>query len=195
MPWEMRFSGAGGQGVILVGIVLAEAAGIYDNKEVVQTESYGGEVRGGAVKSEVIISESGEKIEYPAVVAADVLLAMNQEAANRYAGSVKSGGLILLDTTYVNTEPKSIAVFHKYPLTIISEEKLGTKLVANMIGLGIINVLTKAVSEDALDWALQRRVPKGTEKLNKDALHLGFAIGREFLKEKRDEYSGAFGRK
>ena len=74
---EICLSGSGGQGLILAGIILAEAAGIYDGLEVVQTQSYGPEARGGASRSEVIISE--EEIDYPKVIKSDILLALTQK--------------------------------------------------------------------------------------------------------------------
>jgi 2-oxoglutarate ferredoxin oxidoreductase subunit gamma len=179
---EIRFSGSGGQGVILIGIVLAEAAGIHEGKDVAQTQSYGGEVRGGAVMSDVVISEEGEEIEYPAVINADVLLAMSQEAADRYIGSVKQDGLVLLDSAYVLKEPISTARIYNVPLTIIAQEKTGTKLAANIVALGVICELSKIVSKEALEEALLERVPKGTEEINRKALRVGFEIGRELKK-------------
>ena len=182
MVQEIRFSGSGGQGVILIGIVLAEAAGIHEGKEVAQTQSYGGEVRGGAVMSDVVISEEGEEIEYPAVINADVLLAMSQEAAERYMGTVKKDGLVLLDSTYVLKEPSSTARIYNVPLTIIAEERVGTRLVANIVALGAIRELTGIVTREALEEALLERVPKGTGEINRKALRVGFEIAQELKK-------------
>ena len=76
--YEIRLAGSGGQGLILAGVILAEAAGIYDGKFVCQTQSYGPEARGGASKAEVVISD--EEIDYPKAIRPDVLLAMNQKS-------------------------------------------------------------------------------------------------------------------
>ena len=83
---EIRLAGEGGQGMILAGIILAEAAAMYDDKYAVQTQSYGPEARGGASKAEVII-DSGE-IDYPEVINADVLVALSQEACDKYAANL-----------------------------------------------------------------------------------------------------------
>ena len=91
---EIRLAGEGGQGMILAGIILAEAAAIYDNKNAVQTQSYGPEARGGASKSEVIISRG--EIDYPEVINADVLVALSQEACDKYSSDLKKDGLLLL---------------------------------------------------------------------------------------------------
>ena len=74
--WEIRLSGTGGQGLILAGIILAEAA-IIDGFNAVQSQSYGPEARGGASKAEVIISD--EEINYPKIGNAGILLAMSQK--------------------------------------------------------------------------------------------------------------------
>ena len=182
MTKEIRFSGLGGQGIILIGVILAEAAGIHDGKEVVHAQSYGGEVRGGAVRSEVVIGEGDEEIDYPAVINPDILVAMSQEAADRYAGSVKKDGIILLDSTYVLKEPASATKTYNAPLTLIAEEKLGTKLGANLVALGAVCQLTQVVSEEALKQAVLERVPKGTEEINLKALRVGFDIAEKLKK-------------
>jgi 2-oxoglutarate ferredoxin oxidoreductase subunit gamma len=88
---EIRLAGEGGQGMILAGIILAEAAVIFDNKNAAQTQSYGPEARGGASKAEVVISQG--EIDHPEVIIADVLVAMSQEACDKYAGNLKKDGL------------------------------------------------------------------------------------------------------
>src|SRR5512138_1613436 len=102
--YEMRFSGAGGQGLILAGIILAEAAAIHDGKQAVQSQSYGPEARGGASKSEVIISD--HPIDYPKATSVDALLALTQEACDKYSGDLKQGGILLLDSDLVKRMPQ-----------------------------------------------------------------------------------------
>ncbi len=80
--YEIRLAGSGGQGLILAGVILAEAAGLYDGKFVCQTQSYGPAARGGASMAEVVISDS--EIDYPKAVHPDVLLAMNQKSLDTY---------------------------------------------------------------------------------------------------------------
>ncbi len=97
MRVEVRFAGFGGQGIIKSGIIVAAAASIHSDKNAVQTQSYGPESRGGACKSEVVISE--EDIDFPKVVEPDVLVVMSQAAYNDYADDVKPGGTVILDPT------------------------------------------------------------------------------------------------
>ena len=173
---EIRISGSGGQGVVLAGIILAEAAGIFEDKHVIHVQDYGGAMRGGAVRSEVVIADEEGDMEYPAVLNADILVAMTQEAANKWIMAVKKSGIVLYDSTYVTKPPSSTATTYEVPLTRIAQEKLGTTLVANIVALGVICALTGVVSLEALNHALVKRVPKGTEDLNERALQTGFEL-------------------
>lgn len=173
--YELRLSGSGGQGLILAGLILAEAGGIYDNKNVTQTQSYGPEARGGASKSEVVISES--EIDYPRVTHPDLLLALTQEACDKYCGDLREEGILIVDSFRVKRVP-SLKAF-SIPITQIAKKEVGRELVANIVALGIITELTGVVSREALEKAVLHRVPKGTEELNRKALEVGFRIGRE----------------
>ena len=113
---EIRLVGEGGQGVILAGIILAEAAAIYDGLQVVQSQSYGPEARGGASKSEVIISD--QEIDFPEVIHADLVIALSQEACDKYGQSLKDDGLLIVDTTQVTRVQAINAV--KVPITRIA---------------------------------------------------------------------------
>jgi len=173
--YEIRLSGAGGQGLILVGKILAEAAAIYDGKNATQSQSYGPEARGGASRSEVIISDGD--IDYPKASNIDLLLAMTQEAMDKYASDVKSNGIIVADSNYVRTAPEGDYQFFSYPITEAAESKAGKKIVANIVALGIIEKLSQIVSESALINAIRARIPKGTEEMNISA----FKIGQELV--------------
>jgi 2-oxoglutarate ferredoxin oxidoreductase subunit gamma len=168
---EFRLSGSGGQGLILAGIILAEAA-IADGKEAVQSQSYGPEARGGSSKSEVIISEKA--IYYPKVVSPDFLLAMTQEALNKYSTDLKPEGILVVDSTFVREVPDTFKTVYSVPITKMAKEKLGRDLFANIIALGAVAKLTNAVSKESLEQAVLARVPKGTEEVNRQALKLGY---------------------
>jgi 2-oxoglutarate ferredoxin oxidoreductase subunit gamma len=171
LHYEIRLSGAGGQGLILIGKIIAEAAAIYDGKNATQSQSYGPEARGGASRSEVIISDGD--IDYPKAIDIDLLLAMTQESADKYSGDVKKGGIILADSGFVRNLPEGDFKAYSYPITQLAEEKIGKKLVANIVALGAIERLTKIISEKALINAIRARVPKGTEDMNIKAFNLG----------------------
>jgi len=173
--WEISLSGTGGQGLILAGIILAEAA-ILDGKQAIQTQSYGPEARGGASKSDVIISDAD--IDYPKVLAADILLAMSQEACNKYVHRLKNDGKLIIDTTYVRETPKIEAEVISLAITQVAREQLGNAMFANIIALGALVGATGIVTKESLLAAVLHRVPRGTEEINTKALELGLAMGK-----------------
>lgn len=168
---EIRLAGEGGQGMILAGVILAEAAAIYDDLNAAQTQSYGPEARGGASKSEVIISQ--DEIDYPEVISADVLVALSQEACDKYAGNLKKDGLLIVDMDKVGRVPFNNAI--RVPITALAEKASGRAITANVVALGVLVGLTGVVSKDAIEKAVTARAPKGTEEMNRAALHAGLA--------------------
>ena len=181
--YEIRLSGSGGQGIILSGIILAEALGLYGGKFVAQTQSYGPEARGGASRAEVIISD--EEIDYPKAIKLDLLLAMNQKSCDEYYRDLKEDGTLIVDSTLVTQVPTSRAI--QIPFTKIAREKFHRVIVANIISLGAITELMDIISYKAMEEAVLARVPKGTEKLNGDALKAGLMAARKFKESIRKE--------
>lgn len=173
---EVRLAGSGGQGLILAGLVLAEAAGVFDGREVAMVQSYGPEARGGASKAEVIVSDV--PIDYPLCTQVDVLLALNQEAADTYCWDLKPGAWVLVDKDLVLHPPSSTAI--ALPFTAIARDRLKRIMVANVVALGAISELTGVVTRRALERSMLSHVPPGTEDLNKKALSLGAKLAREY---------------
>lgn len=167
--YEVRLAGTGGQGVILAGILLAEAA-IRDGKNVVQSQSYGPEARGGASRAEVVISD--DEIHYPKVLQPDVTLCMSQEACDRYGRQMSKEGLLILDDCHVTRAPTTKAV--RVPMTTTAKKVTGRDIVANVVGLGVLVGLTEIVSRESLEAAVRDRAPRGTEEINLKALSAGF---------------------
>ncbi len=170
--YEIRFSGSGGQGMILAGIIMAEAAAIYGDKNAAQSQSYGPESRGGASKSEVIISEG--MIDYPKATAINCMLALTQEACTKYHSDVRDDGILLVDDTMVKERPAGAFKTLSYPIIETAREELGKVIVANIISLGMITELTGVVTHDAISQAVLSRVPPAFLELNKKALEIGF---------------------
>jgi 2-oxoglutarate ferredoxin oxidoreductase subunit gamma len=173
-------SGSGGQGIIVAGIILAEAAGIYEGKQVCQTQAYGPEARGGASKAEVVISDG--EIDYPKAIKPDLILAMNQKACDSYCHDLKPSGLIIVDGTLVKDLPTPRAI--ALPFTQIARQDLGREMVANIVALGALATISGVVAVDSLEKAVLARVPAGTEDLNRRALAAGVGAAEEFLKGK-----------
>lgn len=178
--YEIRFSGAGGQGLITAGIILAEAASIIEGKHAVQSQSYGPEARGGASKAEVIISDG--PIDYPKATIVDACLAMTQEAADKYANGIKKGGVLLLDSDFVKDEPKGDFKIYKFPIIRTAKEEVGREIVGNVVALGAMIALTDVVKRESGEKAVLAKVPEAFLDLNKKAYSLGYDKVKELLK-------------
>ena len=174
--YEIRLAGSGGQGLILAGVILAEAAGIDDGKFVCQTQSYGPAARGGASKAEVVISDA--EIDYPKAIRPDVLLALNQTSLDKYLGDLKPGGVLLVDADLVREVQVEGAV--ALPFTRLARE-LGKEMMANIVALGALATITQAVSAAGLQQAVLARVPPQTRELNQQALEAGMAAAGQYL--------------
>jgi 2-oxoglutarate ferredoxin oxidoreductase subunit gamma len=170
--YELRFSGAGGQGLILAGIIMAEAAAIYDGKQALQSQSYGPEARGGASKSEVIISE--QAIDYPKATAVDALLALTQESCNKYSGDLKDDGILLVDSDLVKIIPKGKFRVFRIPIINTAKNEVGRTIVANIVALGAMVALTGIISKESAEKAVLARVPEAFVELNRKAFQTGF---------------------
>jgi 2-oxoglutarate ferredoxin oxidoreductase subunit gamma len=171
---EIRLAGEGGQGMILAGIILAEAASIYGGKQATQTQSYGPEARGGASKSEVVISS--DEIDHPEVLEADVLVALSQEAYRKFHKNIKPGGLLIVDADKVEGAEEHVI---QIPITRMALETTGRQITANTVALGVLVGLTGIVSREDVEKAVTARAPRGTEEMNRKALDAGFAAAEQ----------------
>ncbi|MCX5894561.1 MAG: 2-oxoacid:acceptor oxidoreductase family protein [Proteobacteria bacterium] len=167
--YDIRLAGLGGQGLILAGIIMAEAAGIYDGKLVAQTQAYGAAARGGFSRSDVVISD--EEINYPKAAELDLLLAMSQDAYDENYQFLKPDGILIVDSTHVSQTAD--AQVYSIPFTRIAREKLGRENVANIVALGAVTQIFPHISESAMEKAVLGRVPKQFLELNKKAFQAG----------------------
>ncbi|WP_456474437.1 2-oxoacid:acceptor oxidoreductase family protein, partial [Candidatus Pyrohabitans sp.] len=156
MRVEVRFSGFGGQGIVTAGIILARAASIHDGMQAVQTQSYGPEARGGASKSEVIISD--QEILYPKVLRPDIFVVMSGQAMQKYIGELKKDGVIIYDSSLIKTPPEKGRAY-AVPATLLAKRELGKTIVANIILLGALTSITQVVSREAMEKAVLESVP------------------------------------
>jgi len=169
--YEIRIAGFGGQGVVTVGKIVGAAAALYDKKNAVQTQSYGPESRGGACKSEVVLSDG--QIHYPKVRTADVLVALSQPALDIYLKDLKSGGLLIIDPlTVIKEVPRTDVKIVKVPTAEIAM-KVGSKKFQNMVALGSLASLTGVISPEAFKKAIQDAVPPKTLSQNLEAFEKG----------------------
>jgi len=174
--YEIRFSGSGGQGLILAGVIFAEAATIYDKINAVQSQSYGPEARGGASKAEVIISE--KVIDFPKATAIDLQLSLTQESCDKYYKDIKPDGILLVDEDFVRDIPQGNFKVIKLPIIRTASEEIGKAFVANIVATGAITAITGKVRIESVEKAVLSRVPKGTEEMNKKALMAGYNMAK-----------------
>lgn len=166
---EIRLSGSGGQGIILMGIILAESA-IMSGANAIQSQSYGPEARGGASKAEVIISEN--EIDFPKVRKPDILLALTQEAFDKYIVDIRDSAIVIVDEKIEVPQNTSLQLY-KAPILSTTNEILKKPMVVNIVALGVFNKVTKLIDNKILKEAVLKRVPKGTEELNTKAFEIG----------------------
>jgi 2-oxoglutarate ferredoxin oxidoreductase subunit beta len=178
---EFRLSGTGGQGLLLSGIILSEAM-IRQGKNAVHTQSYGVEARGGASRSEVVISD--DDISFPEVSCPDVLLAMSQASYDKFGASVKVGGAILTDSTFVKAKALNDAKCYEYPITEYAKDTLGEIRAANIVALGLLAGLNDFISKDAMMDSILARLPAKAHELNQKAFNHGYEQGLAMITAK-----------
>lgn len=159
--YEIRIAGSGGQGIILAGIMLAEAA-ILDGRYVAQSQSYGPETRGGSSISEVILSD--QEIDYPRVLKLDLLVALTQEACDQNIPDIKTEGLVVVDSDLVQRAlwGKVVSVPFWQIARAVGEERA-----INTAALGAIGSLCPMVSRDSLLKVLAKTLPSAKVAANR----------------------------
>ena len=175
---RLVFSGSGGQGIITAAVILSEAAVLYENLNAVQSQAYGPAARGGATRSDIIISESD--INFPKVIQPNVLICLTQEAYNTFCNIIRPGGLLITDARFVKTEKKVDAQQKELSMYVAVMEKIGKPIVFNICMLGAVISLTDLVEPESIMKVLKTRIPSSFLEMNQQALNLGMTLGAEF---------------
>lgn len=179
MRKEIIVTGFGGQGIILAGRILGQAAALGDKKESTLVQSYGPESRGGACAAQVIVSD--RVIQYPYIKHPDILVCMSQSAYDKYIPDLKPDGLLITDRDLVTAAGDRDCL--DIPATRMAEE-MGRKMMANIIMVGFVTAVAGAVSLEAARAAVADSVPKGTENANLQAFTKGYEFGLSKLKSR-----------
>ena len=194
-PFSIRIGGIGGQGNVLMSIILAEAL-VKRGKWVIQTQSYGAQVRGGITYADVLFCD--KKMDYFKVSHYDLLYMMHQKALDVFYSSLRNNGVLVVDTTYVEKLPRMLLGITrkivKIPITWNVKENLGTSIPANMAGLGLIAKLTGWVEIDDLKEAMRKKVKPQYHELNEKAIELGFSMIDRKYKIREEMVIRKFGR-
>lgn len=172
----MRLAGAGNHGMIHAGLILQEAAAIYDDLNAHHVQSYGPEARGPAARSEVIISDGD--IDYPKATQVDIFLATSQEALERYSTDLRPGALVVVDEDLVKKVPAELRA-HALPLVRTAEQGLQRDNLLYVVALGALVEMSLVVTKPAIEAAVKDHVAKGSEDIHMKALEAGYQLGRE----------------
>ncbi len=178
MKTEIRLSGSGGQGVILAGIIIAEAA-ISMGQNAVQSQSYGPEARGGASKAEVIIDEN--EIYFTKVLKPNILLSLTQASYEKYSDDIIPEGIVVLDES-IKYDDMNCKVY-SLPILRTAKEVLKKPMVANIVALGALTELISGLDRNAMENAIKARIPQGTEAINMRAFEEGINMVKASKKE------------
>jgi 2-oxoglutarate ferredoxin oxidoreductase subunit gamma len=181
---EIRISGFGGQGVIRCGYIIGKTAALFDGKHATLTQSFGPEARGSACSAQIIVDEN--PIRYPYLTTPDTVVAMSQEAYDKFGAHITDDGTLLIDEDLVKPGKTTgnLKVF-AVPATRIAEQ-LGNRIVANIVMLGFFTAMTGIISGKAAREALPSSVPERFVDLNVQAFEKGFEYGEGLLKKGSD---------
>ena len=178
---RLVLSGSGGQGVITAAIILAEAAVIYENMNATQSQSYGAAARGGATRSDIIISNS--EINFPKVTQPNILVCLTQEAYDTFSQIIRPGGTLLVDSKYVETKQKVDAKHISLPMYEKVMEEIGKPIVFNICMLGALIGVSNLLKPESVMKVLKTKIPKDFLAMNQKALDLGLKMGKASVKK------------
>ncbi|KQC13954.1 MAG: 2-ketoisovalerate ferredoxin oxidoreductase [Desulfuromonas sp. SDB] len=173
---KIKVAGFGGQGILMLGVLLSEAA-MLNGKQVTWIPSYGPEMRGGTANCQVVIRNN--KVGNPSVDKPTILIAMNQPSLDRFEKDVIPGGLIVINETLVTSGVTRDDVdVLAHPFSDIADKQLGTVKVQNSLILGALIKHTNMLDQQAIFDALPAHIKKiDLIPLNKKAIELGFSLG------------------
>ncbi len=180
--FEARLSGEGGQGVVMGGAILAEAAILHEGRYAIQSPTYGSRVRGGPTRVDVIVSD--EEIIYPRATSINFFLSLAQISFDKYGTDLADDAIILIDENLVPNTPHNKHTTYRFPFVEVAKKEMGNLVLSNIIALAVMVQLTDVVSDKALWQAIQARVPKKYLDLNQQAMARGFEVAAELTKYK-----------
>jgi 2-oxoglutarate ferredoxin oxidoreductase subunit gamma len=175
MTEKSFFAGFGGQGIISLGQIWVYCA-MEGGKNITFFPFYGAEKRGGIARASVIVSD--EEIASPLVTAPDSVLVMNSDSLPLCEGMLKSGGLMVINSTLVREEPKRTDIKVVKVEAQAIAEKIGNARSANMVVLGALARLTGALDIDDIEGILKKFFPPNKQRLvplNVEAIRAGYA--------------------
>jgi 2-oxoglutarate ferredoxin oxidoreductase subunit gamma len=168
---EITIAGVGGQGSILAGDILGSAAVSHAGLFAVKTQAYSSELRGGFAAAWVVVSD--EPVVYPRVTAPDILVAQAQDAIDRFVGTLRPGGVLIIDSDRIASPPEGPWRVFGIPATSISRNDVGLSITANIVMLGALWEVSRLIPSEAFEAAISSAVPAGKDRINLEAFALG----------------------
>lgn len=169
---EIRVTGMGGQGVVLSAYVIGRACAVEAGKHASMIQSFGPEARGSACSATLVVSDT--EVLYPYIRRPDVLVAMSSEGYEKYADELVDDGILIHEQDLVHATGRAGQEVFTIPSTAIAE-RLGKRVVQNIVMLGFVAAVTRIVPRDQMREAVAASVPAGTEELNLKAFDAGWA--------------------
>ena len=176
---EIRISGFGGQGVIRCGYIIGKTASLFDGKHATLTQSFGPEARGSACSAQIVVDS--DPVRYPYLTTPDTVVAMSQEAYDKFGSDIRRNGTLMIDDDLVKPEaaPAGCRVY-AIPATRIAED-LGNRIAANIVMLGFFTAITDIISVQSARRALPSSIPPRFLELNEKAFEEGYRFGSELM--------------
>lgn len=179
MRKDYRFGGSGGQGVISLAVLLANAFGVQQGFEVAQTQSYGPAARGGACKAELVVSD--QRIDYVKAADLDAFISFNKQSFDKFKGDVRPETTVFVDSTFVSSEDANSTPAGKvylFPATKLAEDNFGTAVCANIVMMGYIVAKSEHLTLENAQEAIREVMAPKLVPMNLKALQLGYDKGK-----------------
>jgi 2-oxoglutarate ferredoxin oxidoreductase subunit gamma len=169
---EIRFSGSGGQGLILAARILARAL-VAEGRNVAQSQAYEPVSRGGLSRSDLVVSDG--EAAFPMASHLDYLLILDEAGVGVSDGLIDAETLVLVDSELVPAPPKGEFTLYSLPFTETAR-RLGNKRVANIVALGALAGFGKVCDGDILEETVKKMAPAKYARLNQEAFEAGRAM-------------------
>lgn len=179
MRKDFRFGGSGGQGVISLAVLLANAYGVQNNYEVAQTQSYGPAARGGACKAELVISD--EKIDYVKADELDCFVAFNKPSFDKFKGDIRPETRVFVDSTFIpedDVEDCGANTIYMFPATRYAEENFRA-VCTNIVMMGYFVAKNPTITLNNAKSAIKAVMNPKVVEMNLAALEFGYEKGLE----------------
>lgn len=182
MRKQLRFSGVGGQGVLLAGEILAEAK-IESGGYGIKAASYTSQVRGGPTKVDILLDEEPILYPYATEGSIDFMLSTAQMGFDLFKSGIKDGGIIVIDSNLVKASEEDKAKYKiiQIPIISIAKNEVGNVVTQSVVALGVSVELSGCMDRDLVFSVMQKKVPSKVLEINKKA----FEIGEEYAKKAR----------